>query len=68
MADLTHAAHRVPVGHPGEADRRHAADVAERRVQVAARVYVDALTRGDEEQPPATSTSCSTAPTSIPGG
>ena len=50
MADLTHMPHRIPdgQGHPAEADRRRKADVAEQRVQLAARRYVDHLVGGDE--------------------
>jgi hypothetical protein len=49
-ADLTHLAGRVPdgQGHPGEADRRHAADVAGQDHQLAAQVYVTLLAGGDE--------------------
>ena len=50
LTDLTHLAHRVPdgQGHPAEAARRHAAEVAEQRHELAALVYVDALAAGDE--------------------
>lgn len=49
-ADLTHLPGRIPDGHghPGEDDRRHAADVADQRLQLAARVLADCLARGDE--------------------
>jgi len=50
MADLTHVTGRVPdgQGHPAEADRRHAAEVADQHHELAARVYVDSLISGDE--------------------
>lgn len=48
-ADLTHAAGRIPdgQGHSAEGERRHHVDVAEQRVQLAARVLLDALASDD---------------------
>lgn len=50
MTDSTHLASRIPdgLGHPAEADRRHAANVAAQHLQLTAMVYVRALAAGNE--------------------